>query len=108
MVSRKRPAESIDLTGDDNVYSSSQPFTDSSSQEYASSQLSSSQPIQRPQKQARTQFNNALRDGAVAGSSQAEPLLIDDDDNDEEEDELQEVQDGTQVCEADCATPCEK
>jgi SWI/SNF-related matrix-associated actin-dependent regulator of chromatin subfamily A3 len=78
MSFRKRHIESIDLTGDEGVFSSS-------SQGYINSQQSQS-PYRNP-KQARTSY------GSQAGSSQAEPLLI----YDEEEDGSEEVPDAIQA-----------
>jgi SWI/SNF-related matrix-associated actin-dependent regulator of chromatin subfamily A3 len=90
MGSRKRQAEAIDISADEATpYSSSAP--QSSSQGYVISQPTSSQ--SRPAKQARTLPGPSRAIAPGAGSSQAEPLLIDDEDDN---DGSQEVADGTQ------------
>jgi SWI/SNF-related matrix-associated actin-dependent regulator of chromatin subfamily A3 len=97
MPPKRRPYETIDLTGDDTpAYSSSQSYVHSSqypssSQGYAQSHGYSSSPHRGP-KQARTSYNQSQR--TTSGSSQADAIFIDED---EEDDASQEVPDATQA-----------
>ncbi|KAF2789501.1 hypothetical protein K505DRAFT_284337 [Melanomma pulvis-pyrius CBS 109.77] len=90
MPPRKRRVEATS-------FSSSQPYTDSSSQGYVASQQSS-QP--RAPKQARTSSNHNAPHSSIVGSSQATPFVIDD--VEETNDGSQEIDDGSQ--EVDDAT----
>ncbi|KAF2015748.1 hypothetical protein BU24DRAFT_422060 [Aaosphaeria arxii CBS 175.79] len=107
MPPRKRHVETIDLTGDDDddFPRSSQPSsTPYSSQGYAVSHASSSQPGRpRPSKQARTGYNNRTPSSSSQpqsssqsrpGAPQSQPYVFEDD---EEDDGSQEVPDSTQA-----------